>query len=339
MRIVIIGSGLAGITFAEELLRLSPNHDILIVTRDSLGHYSRPMLSHGFSRDDIESKIILKSFEDLRKSGIEVQTGCMVKSIDRSEKRLIVEGAPTSPTIPYDHLVLAPGSSAHIPEPYHHMGIRPRVVNSLEDLKNLRSLRATSLALSNRPRWAVIGGGLIGCELASDMAKAGDGVTLFHPLPRLMERQLLEEDALKLEAVLDALGVELALNTPVLDLEGKEPHTMVKTENKILGPYTAAILCAGFKPRIGLAKSAALKTDRGIVVDNFLSTEDPAISALGDAAECANGRIYAYVLPIRHQALWLARKLSGLEQAPWSAPEFSPRAKIHGFQAAHPYRT
>ena len=226
-----------------------------------------------------------------------------------------------------------------IPEPFHKMSVCPRVINTLEDLKRLLRLRNEAIARSQKPRWAIIGGGLIGCEIASDMAKAGEAVTLFHPLSRLMERQLMEEDAARLEDLLASQGVELALETPVLDLEGPEHQQLVRTQDRVQGPYTAAILCAGFQPRVRLAREASLKTGRGIQVDDFLATEDPSIYALGDAAECSNGRIYAYVLPVRHQAVWLARRLCGLETGPWAPPDFKPRAKIHGFVALHPYRT
>ena len=65
MHIVIIGSGMAGITFAEELHKLDPSARLTVLTHETHGYYSRPMLSHGFSRDDVETKIILRSFEDL----------------------------------------------------------------------------------------------------------------------------------------------------------------------------------------------------------------------------------------------------------------------------------
>jgi len=61
------------------------------------------------------------------------------------------------------------------------------------------------------------------------------------------------------------------------------------------------------------------------------------ILALGDAAELPDGRLYAYVMPIRQQALWLAKSLAGQTSDPWPVPEFKPRAKVHGFTAAHPY--
>jgi NAD(P)H-nitrite reductase large subunit len=111
----------------------------------------------------------------------------------------------------------------------------------------------------------------------------------------------------------------------------------VKLENGSEAGFHGIIVACGFKPRTDLAKTAGLEVNRGIVVDPYLRTQDPDIHAIGDAAECADGRLYAYIMPIRHQAMWLARFLAGAASEPWQPPAFKPRAKVHGFVADHPY--
>lgn len=339
MPIVIVGSGLAGVTLAESLRSLMPDCAIQILTQESSCYYARPMLSHGFSLKDIENKIRLKSFDDLRSQGIEVLHETQVQSLHPSLRELRCRTPQGEVTLGYEKLVLAQGSTAFIPESFHQMDRAPRVLNSLDDLMDLKALRAETLARGIKPHWAVIGGGLIGCELASDFAKAGDAVSLFHPLPRLMERQLEASDSEALLAVLQNLGVTVHLETPVRNLKGTDHCVELILENSAVGPYTAPILCTGFRPRTELAQQAGLKTHRGIVVNAWLTTSDPAIFAVGDAAECPESQIFAYVLPIRHQAQWLARHLAGLESEPWVPPVFKPRAKVHGFAAVHPYQS
>jgi len=68
-----------------------------------------------------------------------------------------------------------------------------------------------------------------------------------------------------------------------------------------------------------------------------LKTSDEHIYALGDVAELPNGKLYAYILPIRSQANWLASFLAGQEEEGWTPPVFTTKAKVHGFEAAHPY--
>lgn len=338
METVIIGSGLGGITLAEELHKLMPEWTIRVLTQETHGYYARPMLSHGFTRDDIEDKIILKSFDTLRALGIEVDAGCTVTAIDPELRRVQLLDQGQEKSLPYDHLILAPGSEAFVPPAFQSFAPKLRFVNSLDDLIGLRRLREQVLAADLTPSWAIIGGGLIGCEVASDMARAGDAVTLIHALPKLMERQLEDDDASLLEKVLTEQGIQLHLNETVESIEGADGTFEVGLRNQVLGPFTAIVLATGFKPRVQLAKSAGLRTDRGICVDEWLRTSNPHIFAIGDAVECANGQIYAYVLPVRQQASWLARFIAGQESRPWAPPDFKPRAKVHGFTAALPYK-
>ena len=337
MHIVIIGSGMAGITLAEALRKQSPDGCLTVLTQETHGYYSRPMLSHGFSREDVETKILLKSFEELGASGIGIQSGTEVLSIDRTAKTVTGRQGRKERVITYDKLVLAPGSAAFIPPPFRSAGGLYRVINSLDDLIGLRRQRARLIETGCTPRWAIVGGGLIGCEVASDLAKAGDRVTLFHALPRLMERQLVEEDSATLLKVLAAMGIDVRLDAGAESFEQHGEKLAIRSASGLETGFDGLIVATGFKPRTELAQAAGLEVKRGIVVDEFLRTSDPAILALGDAAECADGRIYAYVMPIRQQALWLAKYLAGQTSDPWQPPEFKPRAKVHGFTAAHPY--
>jgi NAD(P)H-nitrite reductase large subunit len=337
MHVVVIGSGIAGITFAEELRKLEPECRISVITQEGHGYYSRPMLSHGFSRDDIETKIILKPFDALHDAGISIYRETNVLTLNRHDKTILCRSHSGEFTLNYDKAVLAPGSDALIPAPFQANRDLFFVVNSLDDLIELRRHRERITEASPKPLWAVVGGGLIGCEVASDLAKAGDRVVLFHALPRLMERQLIEEDSATLLKVLEGHGIEVRLNASVQDFEKIGDLYAVKLKDDLADGFHGIIVACGFKPRTGLAQRVGLNVNRGILVDEFLRTNDPHIHAIGDAAEFVDGRLYAYIMPIRHQASWLARFLAGQTDEPWQPPDFKPRAKVHGFTAAHPY--
>ncbi len=68
-----------------------------------------------------------------------------------------------------------------------------------------------------------------------------------------------------------------------------------------------------------------------------MQTSDDSIYALGDVVELPNGKLYAFILPVRNQALWLAGFLVAKEIAGWVPPVFTTKAKVHGFEAVHPY--
>ena len=337
MHTIIIGSGIAGITFAEELGKQQPKAAITVLTHEGHGYYSRPMLSHGFSRLDVETKIILRTFEDLRASGLDIRAGVEVLALEAAARTVRYRQGSEERTVGYDKLVLATGSAALIPPPFRSASGLYRVLNSLDDLLELRRFREALLARGETPRWAVVGGGLIGCEVGSDLTKVGDRVVLFHALPRLMERQLVEEDSDLLLEVLQSHGVDVRLNAVVQGFEQDDGGFGVKLDDGTETGFHAVVVACGFKPRAELAQSAGLEVNRGIRVDPFLRTTNPDIHAIGDVAECADGRLYAYVMPIRHQAQWLAQFLAGNTAEPWKPPAFKPRAKVHGFIAAHPY--
>ncbi len=332
MHVIIVGSGLAGITLAETLHKLKPDTAITVVTRETHGYYARPLLSHGFSRDDVESRIIIKSFAALRASGIGIRDGAEVLSLQPGQHTLTLLQGAASETLTYDRLVLATGSEAFIPPAFQPESGKVWVVNSLDDLIGLRHVRQQCLDQEQTPRWALIGGGLIGCEVAADLARAGDAVVLFHAQPRLMERQLSEDDSTRLLTVLRSQGITVQLPVAVQGVVQAGPHFGVKLDNTTVTGFNGVIVACGFKPRIELAARAGLTTGRGIRVDEFLTTSHPSIYALGDVAECADGAIYAYVMPVRQQALWLAGHLAGSTTTPWSVPAFTPRAKVHGFE-------
>lgn len=337
MKTIIIGSGIAGVTFAEHYRKLSTDAKITLVTKENYGYYSRPMLSRGFSEQDIEENIILRTFDALREKNICVIDGVDVTSINPAKRFVGIKGVDEIEYLEYDRLIIATGSAAFIPPPFQPYRDNFYLLNSLQDLLVLRRLRQTIIDKGVTPTWAIIGGGLIGCELASDFAVAGDKVSVFHAMDRLMERQLLEDDSERLLAVLEKLGIDVKLNQMIKSIEKTGEKTYVGSGEK-RHAFDAVIVSCGFKPRVDLAEQVGLEVGRGIKVNQFLQTSDENIFALGDVAELPNGKLYAYIIPIRQQARWLAEFCCGHQLEPWQPPEFSPEAKVHGFEALHPYQ-
>lgn len=336
MKIIIIGSGIAGITFAEKIRQLSADAKITLLTKESEGYYSRPMLSLGFSNEEIEQDIIIKSFGELLNNNICVIGGVEVTGINRSEQRVSVKGIDEIETLEYDKLILTMGSAAFVPPPFLPYQENFFLLNSLGDLKILRKFRQGILKKNRLANWAIIGGGLIGCEVASDLVSVGDKVSIFHVMDRLMERQLEEQDSATLFTVMQSSGVDIRLNQVISGFEKKQDKVLVNTDDN-RNEYDGIIVSCGFKPRIELAVNAGLNTGRGIKTDQMLQTNDEHIYALGDVAELPNGKLYAFIKPIRHQAIWLASYLCNQEKEPWTPPDFNPSAKVNNFDAAYPY--
>lgn len=131
-------------------------------------------------------------------------------------------------------------------------------------------------------------------------------------------------------------AIDVFLNQQVKGFENKNGKMVVNANNTQTGVDGIIVAC-GFKPRIELAVTAGLETGRGIKTKQTLQTSDEHIYALGDIAELPNGKLYAFIKPIRHQALWLAAYLSQQDNSPWTPPAFNPSAKVNNFEAVHPY--
>jgi NAD(P)H-nitrite reductase large subunit len=231
MKVVIVGSGLAGVTLAEALAK-SGRHDVTLATAEAHGYYSRPRLSHGVAlSDEAAAKIVMKRFEALG-PGVRVVAGTEAWLIDREKQHLVLRDGRC---FDYDVLILATGSAARIPPALAASRPHFLTLNSLDDLLTLRRRRAKLRARGGTPRWAVVGGGLIGCEVASDLHKAGDAVTIFHREERLIELQLNESQSQALQQHFAARGVDVRYRQNL---------------NELPRPFDGVIVAAGFAPRV-----------------------------------------------------------------------------------------
>ncbi len=128
-------------------------------------------------------------------------------------------------------------------------------------------------------RAIVIGGGLLGIEAAYGLAKAGVVTTLVHLMDSLMERQLDAPAAALLKRAIQAKGVEVILRLLSTRRVGRERANGLELVDGRVLPADLSIVCAvGARPDVELARSAGLKVNRGIVVDDGLAASEPGIA-------------------------------------------------------------
>jgi rubredoxin-NAD+ reductase len=299
--IVLLGSGLAGYTLVRELRKLDRDVAITLVSRDSGDYYSKPMLSNAFALGkDAAALVNTAAVEMARQLSITLLQYTEVSGIDRERKELQTSAG----MLEYDRLVLALGAD---PIRLPLQGDTADAVVSVNDLADYARLRD---ALASAKQVAILGGGLIGCEFANDLADAGYAVTVIdqaaYPLSGLMPeaagQQLLEP--------LTKLGVTWRLGAAVKAVNKLAAGYALTLNDESTLRADVVLSAVGMRPRIELARSAGLAVNRGIVVDAQLRSSDAAIYALGDCAEI-EGRVLPYVLPIMHAARALARVLIG----------------------------
>lgn len=302
--LVIIGSGFAAYQLVKAIRRQDKAIVIQVFTADDGHDYNKPDLSHVLSKKQTARDLIRMSGQDFaQEHQIELHANCHVEAINTTQKYLEVDGKRYQ----YGKLVLATGAKAFVPPISGDAADRVLTLNSLSEYEDAEN------TLQQANRIAVIGGGLIGTELAMDFATSGKSVAVIDPCQALMANQLPELVAIKLERVMASQGTSICLSDKVESISSVSvPASSINVElasGKVL-EVDAVISAAGLKPNTQLAANAGLKVNRGIVVDEYLQTSNSDVYALGDCAEI-NGNVLAYLQPALLSANALAKTLLG----------------------------
>jgi assimilatory nitrate reductase electron transfer subunit len=300
-RVVVVGNGMAGARFVQDLLErdLDRACDITVVGDEPGGAYNRVLLSNVLAGVTRAEAIDLVSEVWYAEHGVRLISGVPATAVDRAARAVALADGTT---VPYDVLVLATGSTAFVPP---MAGLRT-ADGALLDGAALFRTREDCAALD---RWAararrvvVVGAGVLGLEAARGLAGRGRWVTVVQREDRLMERQLDEPAAAALGRTLDGLGIEVRTGVTVAQVHGDERVRGVTLSDGTHLDADMIVLCCGVRPRVELAQAAALSVGRGIVVDDQMrSVSDPDVFAIGECAE-HDGRLYGLVAPVWEQA-------------------------------------
>jgi rubredoxin-NAD+ reductase len=305
--VVVLGSGLAGYTLVRELRKLDKDVAVTLITQDSGDYYSKPMLSNALAQGKTAESLVITAAADMASQlDITLLQDTELFGIRRERKEL----QTSSGVIEYDRLVLALGADP-IRLPLKGNAVDAVLsVNDLADYANFRSVIEPAGKVENQIHIAIIGGGLIGCEFANDLANAGYAVTVLDPTAYPLSGLMPEQAGIQLVEPLTALGVACRFGVAVSAVD-KLPsgYSLTLTDGTTL-QADAVLSAVGLRPRIELAHNAGLVVNRGIVTDAQMRSSDAAIFALGDCAEI-EGRVLPYVLPIMHAARTLAQVLTG----------------------------
>ncbi len=316
MNITIIGSGFAAQQLVRALRRQDPERPIRLITADSGAEYHKPDLSHVFSRGQRAGDLIkLSGAAFAEQHSIELLARHRVQSIDAKGKTLIANGQ----RFDYGQLVLAIGAETFLPP------IAGSGRDALISLNSLEAYAGAEQKLEGARSVLVIGAGLIGCELAMDLAASGRRVILADKSRQPLAGLLPPVIGAQLSAAMLNDRIELQLGYAIESLEQNANAIKVQLEGKPRFEVDAVICAAGLRANTALAAAAGLTTNRGIVVDRLLRTSDPDIYALGDCAE-VEGTLRAYLQPTLLGANALAKTLLGQEAA-LSLPALLVRVK------------
>lgn len=299
--IIIIGSGFAAYQLVKTVRRMDPTIPIQIFTADDGAEYNKPDLSHVFSKQQTATDLVIKSgeaFADEHKVTLHANT--LIERVEAQTNQVVANGH----YYPYSKLVFATGAKAFVPPMHGNAVAEVLTLNSRIEYQSAEN------QLSLAKRVLVIGGGLIGVEIAMDLANSGKSVTVVEPNTHLLANLIPEFVAVPLENQLQQQGVHLALSNSVQAVN-RINQTLVVTLNDGREYHVDAVIsAAGLRANTKLAASAGIDVGKGIAVDQCLQTSVKDVYALGDCAEI-QGRMMPYLQPIVLSANVLAKQLLG----------------------------
>jgi nitrite reductase (NADH) large subunit len=300
--LAIVGGGIAGQSLCEALRERDPHLPISLFCAEPRLPYDRVRLSELLVGDDDPALLQLRPEEWYEDRGIEVQVGRLVAALDADRASLtFADGTERE----FGAVALATGSVPLLPP---IAGIdKPGVVpfRGPEDCDAIRAAAARPNA-----RVTVIGGGLLGLEAARGALARGADVTVVHLVDRLMERQLDPVAGDMLERAFRELGVEVLLERSTIGVTGEGRATGVAFSGGGGVDADLVVISIGIRPEVGLARSAGLEVERGVVVDDALRTSSPRVVAVGECAQ-HRGVVHGLVAPIVEQVRVAADTLLG----------------------------
>ena len=298
MHIVIIGNGIAGVTAARFIRKLS-DHRITIVSGESDHFFSRTALMYiymGHMRFEDT-----KPYEDWfwEKNRIELRRA-WIQVVDTENKSLQTADGDT---IGYDKLILACGST---PNKFGWPGQDLKNVGGMVSLQDLARMEAASKDLD---RAVVVGGGLIGIEMAEMFHSRHIPVTMLVREDSYWSGVLPPEESAMVNRQIKQHGIDLRLGAELesIDDNGFGSVASVTTKDGVSIPCGFVGLTAGVHPTIKWLTGSGIETDKGILVDRHLQTNIPDVYAVGDCMELREPP------PARRaiEAVWYVGRMSG----------------------------
>lgn len=313
-KIIVAGAGAAAYRFLISHRSLNTRDEIHVFSKEKDPFYNRVLLPEYVNETlpwERLQKFANGEFEELN---VKLHAENEIVSINRFRKTVVDKSGKSHR---YDKLILATGSRANVPKeaPMNYPGVfTMRTRKDADELKKF--LKPDGHVL-------VIGGGLLGLELAASLKEMHVNVSIVHLGSRLMERQI---DTLAGELLIDFVEekeMRVYLNDEVQSIELSDTKGMLSAQLKSGKTLSidAVVYAIGTRTNIEYAQESGLELGRGIIVNDYLQTNDPDIFAMGEIAE-HDGTLYGITSAAEKQADVVAKYLNGDMQSLYDGSVF-----------------
>ena len=326
MKIVIVGNGVAGTFSAQNMRNLDNKVEIEIISEEKYHYYTRIRLPELISeKTTIEEMIVFK--EDwYKKNNIKMLLGKKITKIEPDNKRLFVEKEKAS--ISYDKLIIATGSTPSIPPIKNAKEMIGKGVFTLRNVDNALEIKKY-IKIKGVKKAIIIGGGLLGLELARQIRNCNLDTTVVEIFPRLLPRQLDVDCADMLKEKIEEMGIKVILNVTTEEILGTASVKGIKLKDGRKLDADLVLIQAGIVPTIDLAKDAKININKGIIVDEHLKTSAKDVYAVGDCIEFKS-QIWGIIPACMDQSKIIATSVLDKKGSPYNGTVPKNTLKIIG---------
>jgi ferredoxin-nitrate reductase len=300
-KIIVIGAGAGACGFVKSYRALNTTDDIEIFSKENFPFYNRVLLPDYIIGTLPWQNLIKMSDNEEHDYRIQLHRGLGIETIDKKNKTVTDSNGAIHN---YDVLLLATGSRAFVLKDIPKLG-GIFTMRSRDDADGFRKHMDTTTG-----RVIIVGGGLLGIELATSLAETGSKVTIIQRISRLMGRQLDALGSQLLHEELISKGIDIFYNDEVDRFVGDQNISGIRLKSGLLIDCETLVIAIGTVPNIEMIKEAGIDCKRGVVVDEYLRTSEKDIFAVGEIAEF-DGELYGITAAAEQQAAIVARFLCG----------------------------
>lgn len=275
-KVIIIGGGVAAISAIKAIRELDIEAVIDVFQKEAIYPYYRVKLTKNLFDNLTEDKIILQKKEWYGLNNINLHLGEEVIDIDIYKREITLENGSR---ISYDKLLLANGSSNFIPS------IKGIDKENVFTIRNFSNVQAIKKSIEDKRSTFIIGGGIQGLETAWVLHQQNKEVVIAEVMERLLPRQLDKRASEILSSVIKSFNIKLLLNTEIKEIIGEEKAQGILTKNGYNIDSDMVIYSVGIRPNKKLLENTPVKTNLGVIVNDYMQTNIGNVYAAGDVAE------------------------------------------------------
>jgi len=319
-KIIVIGAGAGACGFIKSYRKINTEDEIVVFSKENFPFYNRVLLPDYISGVLPWTNLVKMTDDEEKDHRIRLYRGVSIEKIDRDRKFVTDSNGVIHS---YDILLMATGS-------------RAALLRDTPSMKGIFTMRNRTDADNfknhidpTKGKIIIVGGGLLGIELAASLREVNVEVTIVQRISRLMDRQLDPLGSQLLHEELTDKGVDIYYNDEIERFLGDTIVNGVRLKSGLLIDCQALVIAIGTTPNIELAKQSGIECKRGVVVDEYLRTNDPSVFAIGEIAEF-KGFLYGITAAAEQQADIVARFLSGDISKYYAGSLLMNILKMHG---------